>query len=57
VVSIQIGRKIFRQLRFHALFEPHDLVMGTPKASISANSERLPVEVKQRVPSMKRSKI
>jgi hypothetical protein len=52
VVGIQIGRTIFRQLRFHALSEPQQFVMAIPKASISGNSERLPVEVKQRVRSI-----
>jgi len=50
VVVILSGRKIFRRRRFHALSEPQHLVMGTPKASISGNSERFPVEIKQREP-------
>ena len=50
MVSIQIGRKIFRQLRFHALSEPQHLVMGTRKACISGNYERLPVGVKTACP-------
>jgi hypothetical protein len=49
VASIQIGRKMFRQVRFHALSGPQHFVMSIPKASISRNYERMPVEVKQRL--------
>jgi hypothetical protein len=51
VVSIQIGPKMFRQVRFHALSGPQHFITSIPKASISGNYERLQVEFKQRVRS------
>jgi hypothetical protein len=41
--QIQIGRKMFRQVRFHALSGPQYFVMDIAKASISKNYKRLPV--------------
>jgi hypothetical protein len=51
MVSVHIA-KICSASCVHELFGPQHFVMLTPKASISENSERLPVEVKRHVDSI-----